>query len=128
MGKFTSQLDVRYIDGMKWRLTSPLRYVHNDTTWTVPRGFVTDFASVPRFFWRLLPPVGAGTHANYGLAAVLHDWLYATGKLPRKECDGLFYEAMRSLGVSRWRALAMYWSVRAFGWVPYNRYRHATHP
>src|SRR5258708_33483224 len=38
---------------------------------TVPVGFVTDLASVPRVFWSLLPPA-----ARYSYPAIIHDYLY----------------------------------------------------
>ncbi|MBK5931525.1 hypothetical protein CCR82_13610 [Halochromatium salexigens] len=36
----------------------------------VPAGHRTDFASIPRLLWPLLPPVGRS-----GKATVIHDWL-----------------------------------------------------
>jgi len=41
---------------------------------TIPKGFVTDYASVPRYLWWLYPPVG-----GYDDAAVVHDYLYECG-------------------------------------------------
>ena len=64
---------------------------------TVPEGFQTDFASVPRFFWRLAPPWG-----KYSPAAVVHDYLYATAIFPRVVADGVFLAMMQALGVSWW--------------------------
>lgn len=121
---FLNPLKVEYIDGRRWRLTSPLTYTrsHLDQI-KVPSGFCTDFASVPRFFWRLLPPAGAGPGAAYGMAAVIHDFLYATGLRPRAECDKIFREAMATEGVTGWRRWAMYLAVRSFGWLPWRRYR-----
>ena len=67
--------------GRVWTLTAPyrVRVGHNFDGQhvgivVVPAGFATDFASVPRAFWRLLPPFG-----EYMLAAVVHDYLYAVG-------------------------------------------------
>jgi len=40
----------------------------------VPRGFVTDFGSVPKIFWNIFPPVGTFRDACF----LRHDWLYAT--------------------------------------------------
>ena len=37
----------------------------------VAEGFETDFASVPRLLWVVLPKWG-----KYGNAAMVHDWLY----------------------------------------------------
>jgi hypothetical protein len=111
-------LHVRYIDGRQWELTQPFQY----GGWTVPAGFVTDFASVPRFFWRLLPPAGNGQAAAYGYAAVVHDWLYRRGyRFPsRKTCDAIFFDLMKAAGVAPWRRWAMYLAVRAFGWLCYK--------
>lgn len=38
--------------------------------YTIPKGYVTDFASVPKFLWSILPPLG-----RHNLAALLHDWM-----------------------------------------------------
>jgi len=89
---------------------------------TVPLGFETDFASVPRLFWIIIPPDGI-----YTQAAVLHDYLYSkAGKLinknyTRRESDGIFLQAMQILGVSWWRRVTMHRAVRGFGWKPWNR-------
>ena len=59
-------------------------YLHNSIAWVpeakhsttletvrLPIGFVTDFASVPRPFWAILPPTGL-----YTQAAIIHDYMY----------------------------------------------------
>jgi hypothetical protein len=80
---------------------------------------MTDFASIPRGLWNILPPTG-----EYGKAAVLHDWLYCTGGLDnwaranrftRAQCDRIFLEAMTILGVCPWKRRLMWLAVRAFG-------------
>ena len=38
----------------------------------VPKGFVTDFASILQAFWAL----GLSPHGQYSRAAVVHDYLY----------------------------------------------------
>lgn len=38
---------------------------------TVPRGYKTDFASVPPILWGFIPSIG-----RHNLAALLHDYLY----------------------------------------------------
>lgn len=73
---------------------------------TVPAGFRCDMASVPRWAWPVIPPTGL-----HGGAAVLHDFLYSTGLVPKVEADAYFFEAMRSLGVPRWRRVVMYLAV-----------------
>jgi len=79
-------------------------------TITVPAGFETDFASVPRAFWRIVPPWG-----EYSPAAVVHDYLYATALLPRAGADWVFLELMTELGVPWWKRQAMYRAVRLGG-------------
>lgn len=90
-----------------WRVTESFRYFigGKDTSqWvTVPAGYLTDGASVPRIFWSLIPPWGA-----HGQAAVVHDLLceYLSivehGKpkaITRERCDEIFSEAMAVLGI-----------------------------
>ena len=62
---------------------------------TVPVGFETDFASVPRPFSAILPKWG-----KYGDAAVIHDWLYWEQGRPRPAADAILLEGMTVLGVS----------------------------
>lgn len=111
---FRLPLRLEYLNGRDWLLIEPLRYERaNGTFVEVPAGFVTDFASVPRFFWRVLPPTG-----DYGKAAVLHDFLYRhgfSGGFGRRVADLVFLEAMRELGVPWWKRSVMYAAVRLFG-------------
>ena len=136
---FRADLWLEYIDGGAWKLVRPFGYCANDATEVrVPAGFVTDFASVPRPFWPLLPPTGA-----YGKAAVIHDWLYShrivddvitpallqhgSRLVDRAEADRIFREAMRQLGVGRLTAWTMYSGVRSWGWVTWRKYRAQEH-
>lgn len=79
---------------------------------TVPEGFVTDLASVPRVLWPLM--ASSGQHQR---AAIVHDWLYqcVTG-VSRFLADAIFRDLMASLNVPVWRRVAAYYAVRAFGW------------
>lgn len=88
---------------------------HTETvkeTFTVPKGFRTDFASIPRSFKWLISPVGL-----HGKAAVLHDYLCEYGYMTRKEADEIFLEAMKVLGVGWLKRTVMYRAVRAFSIV-----------
>ena len=80
----------------------------------VPAGFETNFASVPKIFWNLFPPIDKYTNAS-----VLHDWLYAGNGAnlgySRKQCDKLFYQCVKESGIRAFPAWIMYISVRAFG-------------
>jgi hypothetical protein len=121
MSSFTTPLELEYIDGRKWKVTQDFAYWLTDNvacTIVVPAGFVTDFASIPRLFWDVLPPTG-----KYGKAAVIHDYLYVMGgKLPgfaytftKADADKIFYDAMIALGVPHVIAVIMYEAVKGFG-------------
>lgn len=85
----------------------------------IPRGFVTDYASVPRFFQRLIPQRG-----KYSPAAVIHDFLYWTGIYSRAESDKIaFLELSRRLGVGFLDRVILYLGVRIGGWVAWRMYR-----
>lgn len=124
-GFFSGDIDLHNVAGGdwdEWRVGSPLSYVTTAGDRLVVRpGATTDGASVPRLFWRLIPPF-AGRHLA---AAIVHDQLYATrgalGRFSREACDGIFREALRAAGVSRVQAWAMWAAVRAGGWAPWGR-------
>ena len=84
----------------------------------VPGGFETDFASVPRILWAVIPPWG-----KYSAAAVAHDWLYHKGKFSRWTCDAFFREHMAQLGVRRGTRWLMWAGVRLGGWVAWRSHR-----
>lgn len=106
-------------DGRSAKLLTPYRVRTEDgVSVDVPAGFVTDFASVPRFFWRVLPPWG-----KYSPAAVVHDYLYYSGQVSREDADRTFARLMQSLGVPGWKITIMYYAVRWFGWMAWNRHR-----
>lgn len=127
VSKFLDYLDTRVIDpvandgGGLHQLLGPLRYQSQHLAWLnlpefpggivlIPAGFVTDFASVPRL------PVAYGYVGNIGHGpAVVHDWLYVTGLLPKENADYIFYEALVVWGVDRPRAKLMWDGVHLFG-------------
>ena len=120
MSSFTTPLVVSPLpDGRDWRLVKKFKY-HVGSKFSrkvisVPKGFITDFASSPSQVWSIIPPWG-----RYGKAAVLHDWLYTTQTTTRKYADNIFREAMGVLGVESWRRKTMYWAVRLFGWFAWQ--------
>jgi Protein of unknown function (DUF1353) len=86
----------------------------------IPRGFVTDFASVPRIFWSIFPPIG-----TYGLPAIMHDWLYWTQPVSRKMADEIFDVAMKDMRTPLWKRVAIYGSLRVIGWRAWDKNRLA---
>ncbi len=121
MSRFTRALVVSPLaDGKTWVLVEPFAYdvgeLGSGDTIEVRRGFMTDFASIPRLFWIALPKWG-----KYGNAAVIHDWLYFSQERSREEADGIFLEAMGVLEVPRWQKLPIFYAVRWFGWFAWKR-------
>ena len=115
MSSFTTPLVVIPLDnGRQWKLAEPFEYhvgtKESDEVIGIPAGFITDFASVPRIFWSVIPPWG-----KYGKAAVVHDFCYGTELYPRKRCDEIFLEAMEVLAVSLWKRRVIYTAVRIGG-------------
>jgi len=123
MVTFLTQLRVEVINDITFQLTSDF-YVMLECIEEVviPEGFVTDFASVPR-----LPIVYLAVGNKGHKAAVLHDWLYQTGKYSRANCDSYFYHALREAGVSYFHAWAMYTAVRLAGGKYYNSVKDNRH-
>lgn len=80
----------------------------------VPRGFICDGASLPRFFWRIF---GHPYDKKHIRAGVRHDWRYCVGgdeKL-RKAIDEQYREDLKADGqkfVFRWLE---YFAVRLGG-------------
>lgn len=113
---FDRNLIVEKISDRHWRTYVEFNYtLDNGVVITVPEGFITDFASIPRVFWIFLPPDGI-----YTQSAVLHDYLYNRKLYTRDFCDKLFLEAMEVLKVKKYIRNIMYYAVRAFGWIPWN--------
>lgn len=105
---FRSELSVTWISKRRWRLNEPLVYTDkHGRTWTVPEGYETDFASIPRWFRWLV-----ARDAELAMAATLHDWLIEWRKAPYRLCDWLFFEAARSYDVRPVRAWVAYKGTR----------------
>lgn len=115
--EFRTTLDTRVLTDSSFQLLSPLVYFseHLDKVVTVPAGFVTDFASVPRLPVAYLLAGGAADQA-----AVVHDYLYHHHEIcSRGDADAVFDEAMGVTGQPWWRRKMMWAGVRLFGGSPY---------
>lgn len=121
MSRFLSRCVLELADDQddgKWILVQPLLYQSDVAleTFTVPAGFRTDLASVPRLplvYW------ACGSCANE--AAVVHDFLYGARLVDRATADAVLLEASAVTGVPWLRRTLMYWGVRLFGashWAP----------
>ena len=84
----------------------------------IPKGYKTDFASIPRLLWPLLPP-----HGRMANAAIVHDFAYDNrlgedlfGETKaRKTADVEFAIRCHADGVPDWQVALAYIFVRLFG-------------
>ena len=146
MSKFNGLLDAKFNPPRNWTLDVPLKFqsdILDETsismlklcgiqvtkttgTVTVPKGYITDLASVPRVCWAFIAPF------DVARAAVVHDIMYEKingaykeGKISnkcerekyRKIADNVFRDGMRAAEpeVPNWKIFSAYWSVRMFG-------------
>ena len=145
MGKFHNLLDAKFNPPRTWTLDTALKFdsdtlsdegrdllkycgvqVTKKNVISVPKGYITDLASVPRFCWAFIAPF------DVARAAVVHDILYEkintaykNGKILseqnrekyRKVADDVFKEGMESAEpeVPKWKIWAAYNAVRVFG-------------
>lgn len=122
---FQSPLDVRDLTraserGIWFMLLAPLVYDSHRLGMTiiVPCAFVTNFASVPRVLWSLVPPIG-----RHSAAAALHDWIYQRGGMPRGEADRVMLEAMETDRVSTVIQNLIFRGLQIGGLATWRRYR-----
>lgn len=99
-----------------WVVTEDFHYEGHGVSLTIPRGFVTDLASIPRFLWRVIAPFELSL-----TAPILHDILfrsegqYQGNSLSFKETNLLFLAVMKDEGVGWWRRNTAYQGVKWFG-------------
>ena len=122
---FLTPLVVEVMPSGKWfRLFKEFTFMDGETRRGihVAAGFVTDFASIPRFARMVIPKLG-----RYNKAAVIHDAMYQRStNLPipnRRTADEVFLAGMVALGVAPWKRRLMYWAVRLGGWAAWKKRR-----
>lgn len=82
----------------------------------IPRYFFCDLDSIPRF-----PYIYTYLKGYARTSAMVHDWLYATAAVSRAEADQVFYDFMILEGVHRYRAKLIFYAVRTFGDLFYDK-------
>lgn len=88
----------------------------------IPKGFETDFATIPRLFWRMFPP-----HLKkYRQGAVVHDYLYMTSDIvtSRAFADAEFRKILIKKGTSKWVAWLFWLVIRIFGNKRWKNYKN----
>jgi hypothetical protein len=79
----------------------------------VPAGFCTDWASIPAILWPFIHP----TDPRIRAASLIHDRLYESHEVSRREADFILWEAMGVVEhpASRWLRWHVWAGVRLFG-------------
>lgn len=97
-------------------------YLHGPQGWDrIPRGYVTDFGSIPTIAMSLtmanVRPLG-----KHAWAALGHDWRYAVGQAGRRlMADKLFQHQMEQDKVEAPKRFIMFQAVRKFGGGGYEK-------
>ena len=123
---FLTTLWLEDLDGERSIIAAPLRFWSAELRGivVVPAGFITDFSSIPRWLWSVIPKRG-----RHDWAAVLHDAGYegqlrtADGQrihLIKALSDRLFLEAMIVRQVNPLQRNLMYAAVRVRGGAHYR--------
>ena len=148
MSSFTNPLCVKVLDdGKHYEVLEDFTYYttsNKHRVFKVQKGFITDFASIPRIFWSIFPPFG-----RYTKSAVLHDRLCVgffnnetwfdvmdldsskkeellkaqpelQTKVTRRFADKIFLESMEAVGVERKTRIILYLSVRIYAIFRYG--------
>jgi hypothetical protein len=113
-------------DGSNWMIQSHLIHeVGRNSPFIVivPRGFVTDFASIPQPLQILRGRLT--TTGRYGNAAVVHDYLYWRQDCTREQADNILAIAMKEAGVPLLERKLVYEAVRRFGQSAWDENRSA---
>jgi hypothetical protein len=150
LGKFANNLEVMPLaDGETWKLDHSFKYwtANYEDYIYIPAGFRTDFASIPplariagcvmipallcHIGWLVFVTVAVVLLADslhhtgsYTRAAVVHDYLYATHSVSRRQADWTLWQAMGVCGTPLWKRILIYFNVRAFGWLCWPIVRH----
>ena len=85
---------------------------------TVKKGFDFNGASIPQELWSVY---GNPLSGKFRIAALVHDALYASEKLPREVADAIFLDLMKQHEVGYLKRQTMYYAVRSAGWYSWKQ-------
>lgn len=102
----------------RFEVVVPCRFWHLGKVYEIPAGFKTDFASVPRSLWSIIPPHGLAT-----VPSIKHDYIYINrvgeaefGRYAaRLAGDNVFHFDLLLEGMSETQAKLMHDTVRTHG-------------
>lgn len=106
-----------------FELSEECEVAYDNNILIIPKGYRTDFASVPRLLWSVVPP-----HGRMSNASVVHDFVYDNrlyeqqygATAARLLADVTFLIHCNRDGVPTWQAIGFFLLLRMFGkkwWV-----------
>jgi len=119
-----------FIEVRHWEIAKDWHYTVNGTNYVIPKGFIFDGASVPKFLGSWLSPIGILL-----IGGLVHDYVYkyevllhkgkrkTSEKFTQKEADQLFRDInieQNGIHVLNWAA---YYALRLGGFVAWNGHR-----
>ena len=117
-GAWKSEADVRLVfprqgNRAHAQLLAPLVWQDLDgATFTVPHGYVSDGASIPKLLWSVF---GGPFDGAYIRAAILHDWQCSQRVQTSTQVHERFYRSMRADNVRWVIARSFYCAVLTWG-------------
>ena len=114
-----TKLLVKDLMNGKFELFSDYVYKTKEYLIKVPKGFVTDYASIPKLFRTVVLPYG-----KHSGASVIPDWLYSSMcnlDISREKADKIFLEILKEEKVNFLLRIVMYIAVRKFGRSRFRR-------
>ena len=96
-----------------FRTLEPIGFTGNDGKWhTIHAGYISDGASVPRFFWRILSPA---VDARTLRPSIIHDYEYENGIGTREGADTDYRQRLMDNGYGVIKSSLTYYGVRIGG-------------
>jgi hypothetical protein len=109
----------------RFELVEDWYFSFNGQDFKIPKGFISDGASVPRTYWWIFSPVGV-----LFLPGIIHDYLYTTTRflqadgtygeeLSRKQVDKIFKDLSNDINGLEVINFGLYLIIRVVGWIPW---------
>jgi len=127
---FWSAIKMWLLGVRTWEIIEDFKFRLNGTSYVIPKGFIFDGASVPKFLATWLSPTGVLL-----VGGLVHDYIYKyqalvldTPKLQvrmfnQKNADKLFRDINIEQNGFHFMNYLAYWGLRLGGWVAWNSHR-----
>ena len=111
---------IRYVGGRNnkyWATTKNTEVtLSNGDNIVIPKGFLWDLSSVPKFLWGIFPPFG-----DFLIASLVHDYLYVNKQYSRAFADKEMLYFSNKYNSNKIDNYLRYVAVRLFGFTYWNK-------